>query len=75
MLVFTRRSGESLVIGADIRVTVLAVDRDQVRIGIQAPRQIPIHRSEVYEAIMAQNQAASQSAMPPAELLSRLKGR
>jgi carbon storage regulator len=73
MLVFTRKPGESLVIGDDIRVTVLSVDRDQVRIGIQAPRDVSIHRSEVYEAIVAQNQAASQSALPPADLISRLK--
>jgi carbon storage regulator len=73
MLVFTRKSGESLVIGDNIRVTVLSADRDQVRIGIQAPREISIHRSEVYEAIVAQNQAASQSALPPADLLTRLK--
>ncbi len=51
MLALTRKVGESIVIGDSIRVTVVAVEHDQVRIAIDAPRHIEIHRSEVYDAI------------------------
>ncbi len=73
MLVFTRKVGESLVISDNIHLTVLSVSRDQIRIGIKAPREIPVHRKEVYEAIVRQNQLASKSAVPPARLLASLK--
>lgn len=48
MLVLTRKSGQSIIIGDDIEVTVLAVTRDKVRIGIEAPRAVPVLRREVY---------------------------
>ncbi len=73
MLVFTRKVGESLVISDNIRVTVLSVNRDQIRIGINAPREIPVHRKEVYEAIVCQNQLASKSVVPSTQLLAQLK--
>jgi carbon storage regulator len=59
MLVLTRRNGQSLRIGDDIIVTVLEATRDQVRIGIQAPRSIGVHREEVYEEIIVANHAAA----------------
>jgi carbon storage regulator len=49
MLILTRRVGETLVIGDDITVTVLAVKGGQVRLGVNAPRDVPVHRSEVYQ--------------------------
>lgn len=52
MLVLTRKVGEKLIIGDDIVVQVLSVSGDQVKIGIQAPPSISIHRNEVYEAIL-----------------------
>jgi carbon storage regulator len=52
MLALTRRVGESIVIGDGIRVTVVAVERDQVKISVDAPRQITVHRSEIYDAIV-----------------------
>lgn len=73
MLVFTRKTGESLMIGDEIEVTILAVGRDQIKIGIEAPRQIPIHRREVYETITEQNLKASQSQIPSGDILSRLR--
>ena len=73
MLVFTRKVGESLVISDNIRVTVLSVNRDQIRIGINAPREIPVHRKEVYDAIVRQNQLASKSAVLSSQLLAQLK--
>jgi carbon storage regulator len=51
MLALTRKVGESVVIGDGIRVTVVAVERDRVRITIDAPRHIAVHRSEVYDAV------------------------
>jgi carbon storage regulator len=51
MLVLTRKPNQAIVIGDDIRVVVVSVDRDQVRLGIEAPRDITVHRAEVYEEI------------------------
>ena len=51
MLVLTRKPNQAIVIGDDVRVVVVSVDRDQVRLGIEAPREISVHRAEVYEEI------------------------
>lgn len=51
MLSLTRRIGETIMIGDELSVTVLDVNHSQVRIGISAPREIPVHREEVYERI------------------------
>jgi carbon storage regulator len=48
MLVLTRKLNQEIVIGDDIRITVVAVGSDQVKLGITAPRSIPVHRSEIY---------------------------
>ncbi len=59
MLVLTRRAGESLRIGSEIRITVVAAAGGQVRIGIEAPGHIAVHREEVYERIVAANVEAA----------------
>lgn len=69
MLVLTRQPNQSIVIGDDIVVTVLEVRGDQVRIGVRAPRSVPVHREEVYAAVVRANQAA---ASPQAASLGSL---
>lgn len=53
MLVLSRRLGETIVIGDDIRLTVLSVSGGQVRLGIAAPKEVSVHREEIYERIKA----------------------
>ncbi len=59
MLILTRRVGETLMIGDDVTVTVLGVKGNQVRIGVSAPRDVAVHREEIYERIKRERQAAS----------------
>jgi carbon storage regulator len=57
MLILTRRVGETIMIGQDITVTVLAVKGNQVRLGISAPTDVAVHRQEIYERIKAETRA------------------
>ena len=59
MLVLSRQRDESIIIGDNIVITVVDIRGDKVRLGIQAPTEIPVHRQEVYEAIQRENMRAS----------------
>ena len=61
MLVLTRKPEESITIGSQIRVTVLEVRGHQVKLGIEAPKETPVNRTEVYESIIQENIKASQA--------------
>jgi carbon storage regulator len=59
MLVLSRQRDESIMIGEDVVVTIVDVRGDRVRLGIDAPTEIPVHRREVYEAIHRENQRSA----------------
>jgi carbon storage regulator len=60
MLILTRRVGETVMIGHEVTVTVLGVKGNQVRLGINAPKSVAVHREEIYERIKREEQARSQ---------------
>jgi carbon storage regulator len=72
MLIIRRRSGESVFIGDDVEVSVLEINGSQVKLGIRAPRKVPVLRSEIW-VIAEQNRAATQLA--PASAIAELRGR
>jgi len=68
VLALTRRRGETIIIGDDIIITVLSVTGDTVKIGIDAPRHIPVNRQEVYLQIQEQNKKAAETS--PADIFT-----
>ncbi|HEY0720462.1 MAG TPA: carbon storage regulator CsrA [Gammaproteobacteria bacterium] len=61
MLILTRRVGETLVIGDEVTVTVLGIKGNQVRIGVNAPKDVSVHREEIYERIQREKQGDIES--------------
>lgn len=59
MLILSRRVNETVMVGDEITVTVLSINNNQVRLGVNAPRQIPVHREEIFEKIRLQKQSVS----------------
>ena len=72
MLILCRKINESIVIDGTITVKVLRIDGDQVRLGIQAPSDVPVHRHEVYEEIQRNNREAATHVRPDVPRLSPL---
>jgi carbon storage regulator len=62
MLILTRRVGETVVIGNDVDVTVLGVKGNQVRLGVKAPREVSVHREEIYKRIKEEKQQSQKNA-------------
>jgi len=73
VLVITRKRNEAIVIGHGIEVRVLRVGRDGVRLGVTAPPSIPVHRTEIYDLVSAENKAAAEGAAAPAVLADWLR--
>lgn len=70
MLVLTRKTGESIQIGPDIEITVVSVKGDQIKLGINAPKHVEIHRKEIFMEIQKENEDASIGSI---DLMSILK--
>jgi carbon storage regulator len=62
MLVLTRKLEESIIIGQDVTITILSIEKDKVKIGISAPREIPVIRKELFQAIQEQSAVVEQMA-------------
>lgn len=69
MLVLSRQRDQSIIIGDNIVITIVDVRGDKVKLGIEAPREIPVHRQEVYEAIQRENRQAALLKPEDARLL------
>lgn len=67
MLILTRRISESVIIGDDVKVTVLGVKGNQVRLGIDAPKEISVHREEIYERIQSEKGHGQTGEQAPVE--------
>jgi carbon storage regulator len=62
MLVITRKSGERVCLGDEITITVLDIAGSSVRLGIEAPAEVPVYRHEIWEAVKAENRAAAEAS-------------
>ena len=72
MLILTRKQGESVAIGDDIQVTVVEIQGKQIKLGVKAPREISVHRQEIYERIVGENLLASMASDQDLEEISLL---
>lgn len=73
MLILSRKKDESILIGSDIEVTVIAVQGDQVKLGIKAPKKVDVYRKELFEEIQNENVEAAEITVNMSELLKNTK--
>ncbi len=74
MLVLTRKKGQSLMIGQDVEIAVIEIQGDQVRLGINAPKTISIHRKEVFDEIKQENREATTVSLSSDDLKKAMEG-
>lgn len=72
MLVLTRKLNESIMVGDDVKITIVDVKGDQVKLGITAPRQVAVHREEIYREIQKENQLAALQNKPNLDSLEKM---
>jgi len=75
MLALTRKIGESIIIADNIEITVIAITGDQIKLGINAPKNISIHRKEIYLQIQEENKASASTSEANAQALKDLMGK
>lgn len=75
MLILSRKKDESIIIDKDIEIIVIGIEGDQVKLGINAPKEIQVHRKEVYLAIQEENKQAASRSFDINELEKLLKGK
>ena len=74
MLALARKVNQSIIIGNDIEITLLEIKGDQVKIGINAPKSVPIYRKEIYEQIQEENKKAAQTEIDVENIKNLFKG-
>lgn len=72
MLVLTRKTDESIIIGDSIEIKVLACEGNSIKLGIKAPRSVPVHRKEIYEEIVRENKASTAQTQVDLDSLKKM---
>lgn len=74
MLVLTRKMDEAILIGEDIKITIVEIQGDKVKLGIEAPRELPVLREEIYSAVREENRQAMLNSQGIQDLVKQVKG-